>query len=245
MPPVVLFAVLYLHLHSTDLCVYPRNAQASPTHQSVEMWRVSAEGFSWRLSVYSPPACPPCLYSGGQWQHSYGCISLTYFPSADWWVLTERMPLSRTLSHADPISTVVFLIPVDRKLFSLPLFPACPWQAYFLHGVCGRALCMRERECMYVCVHVCLCVYVRVCLCVRTSVKQKLLLCQCQVCENGSASEGQPLLLHWASHSVPKSQMPLSDVGSLLFVHETTTENIVILWDWPNDLRFTSLWTRT
>lgn len=43
--------------------------------------------------------------------------------------------------------------------------------------------------------------------------------------ENGSVTEGQPLALHWASHSVPKSQMPLSDVGSLLFVHETTTEN--------------------
>lgn len=61
--------------------------------------------------------------------------------------------------------------------------------------------------------------------------------------ENGSASEGQPLALHWASHSVPKSQMPLSDVGSLLFVHETTTENILYLWDRPSDLLHTSMWT--
>lgn len=61
--------------------------------------------------------------------------------------------------------------------------------------------------------------------------------------ENGSASEGQPLALHWASHSVPKSQMPSSDVGSLLFVHETTTENILYLWDRPSDLLHTSMWT--
>lgn len=49
--------------------------------------------------------------------------------------------------------------------------------------------------------------------------------------ENGSASEGQPYLLHWASNSVPESQTPLSDAGSLLFVHENTTENILGLWD--------------
>lgn len=61
--------------------------------------------------------------------------------------------------------------------------------------------------------------------------------------ENGSVSEGQPLVLHWASHSVPKSQMPLSDVESLLFVHETTTENILYLWDQMSELLHTSMWT--
>lgn len=104
--------------------------------------------------------------------------------------------------------------------------------------------------------HVCVCVFVSVCAFVCASLS--LCLCMCEYfseveaafmsvpsVENGSVSEGQPLVLHWASHSVPKSQMPLSDVESLLFVHETTAENILYLWDQMNDLLHTSMRTGT
>lgn len=97
---------------------------------------------------------------------------------------------------------------------------------------------------VYVCVHVCLCPYV--CVYVRMCAyfsKAEAAFMSVPSVENGSASEGQLLSLHWASHSVPKSQMPLSDVGSLLFVHETTTENILYLWDRLSDLLHTTMWT--
>lgn len=93
---------------------------------------------------------------------------------------------------------------------------------------------------MHVCVRVCLSLCL--CMCEHFSGVEAAFMSVPSV-ENGSASEGQPLVLHWASHSVPKSQMPSSDVGSLLFVHETTTENILYLWDQLSDLLHTSMWT--
>lgn len=90
--------------------------------------------------------------------------------------------VSHSFSQAVPLSTVVFLILVDRKLFLLPPFPACPWQAYFLHSVCG-VVCTGVRARTYMCVCMCVFVPMYVCMyvCVHTSVKQKLLSCQCQV----------------------------------------------------------------
>lgn len=117
-------------------------------------------------------------------------------------------------SHADLLSNVVFLIPVNRKLFLLPPFPACPRQAYFLCFVCVCVCVVCVHGCLPLCLH----------MCEYFSGVEAAFMSVPSV-ENGSVTEGQPLALHWASHSVPKSQMPLSDVGSLLFVHETTTEN--------------------
>lgn len=106
--------------------------------------------------------CERCFFVpwGGQWQYSYGCISCTCSPPADRRV-QSGVSAFVSHSHADLLSNVVFLIPVDRKLFSLPPFPGRPWQAYFLRCVC---VCAR---CRFVCVDVCLCVYI----CVSTSVE--------------------------------------------------------------------------
>lgn len=95
-------------------------------------------------------------------------------------------------------------------------------------------VCVCVWGCVYVCagMHVCMraCLSLCLCMCEYFSGVEAAFMSVPSV-ENGSAGEGQPLVLYWASHSVPKSQMPLSDVGSLLFVHETTTENILYLWD--------------
>lgn len=56
------------------------------------------------------------------WLHLPYIFSLCRLMSSD----GANASISRSLSHADPLSTVVFLIPVDRKLFLLPPFPACP-----------------------------------------------------------------------------------------------------------------------
>lgn len=145
-------------------CISNMLRTLQPANVSVDVgwfyWRFPGSQFALHQPV------PSVLCSGGQWQCSYGCISLTYFPSADWWVLTERMPLSCTLSHADPLSTVVFLIPVDRKLFLLPPFPVCPWQAYFLPVFAG--LCM----CVWACVRTCLSLWPRMCVCMYVWVLQ-------------------------------------------------------------------------
>lgn len=140
---------------------------------------------------------------------------------------------SHSLSHADPLSTVVFLIPVDRKVF---------------FSGCLPSLCVRDR---HISCAVCVCIRVYtdarrrvhsvfvsmyVCMYERYFSEAEAAFMSVPSVENGSASEGQPYWLHWASNSVPESQTPLSDAGSLLFVHENTTENIFGLWDWPRDL---------
>lgn len=75
--------------------------------------------------------------------------------------------VSHSFSQAVPLSTVVFLILVDRKLFLLPPFPACPWQAYFLHSVCV-GLC--AQVCGHARICVCACVSLSLCMCVCTYV---------------------------------------------------------------------------
>lgn len=111
-----------------------------------------------------------------------------------------------------------------------------------LPAFCVLGLCAHAYMCVCACVRACL--PLCLCMCEYFSGVEAAFMSVPSV-ENGSVSEGQPLVLHWASHSVPKSQMPLSDVGSLLFVHETATENILYLWEQMSDLLHTSMWTRT
>lgn len=177
------------------------------------------------------------------WLH----LPYIFFPSADWWVLTERMPLSRIPSLKQSRFQLLFFLFLSTEscFCCLPSLRVrdrhtscivCVWGC--VHRCAGMHV--------YVCVHVCLCPYV--CVYVRMCAyfsKAEAAFMSVPSVENGSASEGQLLSLHWASHSVPKSQMPLSDVGSLLFVHETTTENILYLWDRLSDLLHTTMWTWT
>lgn len=171
--------------------------------------------------------------------------SLHIFPlqSDEFWrteclCLTHSLPLS----HADPLSTVVFLIPVDRKLFFAASLP-CVSVTGILPALCV-CVCWGREVCRNACMCVCACLSLCLCMCEYFSGVEAAFMSVPSV-ENGSVSEGQPLSLHWASHSVPKSQMPLSDAKSLLYVHETTTENILYLWDQMSDLLHTSMWTWT
>lgn len=102
----------------------------------------------------------------------------------------ERAPLSHH-SHADLLSNIVFLIPVDRKLFS-----PSPWASvtgmlppFFVRASVCTHVC-RLRGCLPLCLH----------MCEYFSGVEAAFMSVPSV-ENGSVTEGQPLVLHWASHS--------------------------------------------
>lgn len=150
----------------------------------------------------------------------------------------ERMPLSRILSlKQTPFQLLFFLFLSTESCFRcLPSL-----RVRDRHTSCTVCMCGSVRVGVRARLRPNVCVYVRTC--AYFSEVEAAFMSMPSV-ENGSASEGQLLSLHRASHSVPKSQMPLSDVGSLLFVHETTTENILYLWDGLSDLLHTTMWTR-
>lgn len=199
------------------------------------------EGFYWRfpwLSACSPPTCPLCLV----FRRTVTVLI---------WLLLPYIFLLCRLMSSDGANAFVLCSLSCRPSFNCCFSYSCRQKVVFAASlprvsVTGilPALCVSVSvwACLYVCVHVRLCVWE--CMCKYFSGVESTFMSVPSV-ENGSASEGQPLVLHWASHSVPKSQMPLSDVGSLLFVHETTTENILYLWDGPSDLLHTSMWTWT
>lgn len=156
-----------------------------------------------------------------------------------WLHLPYIFSLCRLMSSDGVNAFVSHSLSLMQTLFQLWFSYSCRQKVVFAASrlcvsVTGilPALCVGLCVGMHACVHACLSLCL--CMCEYFSGVEAAFMSVPSV-ENGSVSEGQPLVLHWASHSVPKSQMPLSDVGSLLFVHETTTENILYLWDQMND----------
>lgn len=206
---------------------------------SLLMWKVFTDGFP-GTRFRSPPACPLCL------------VFRRTVTALIWLHLPYIFCLCRLMS-SDGVNAFV-----SRSLSCRPSFNCC-----FSYSCRQKVVFAASLPCVSVtgilpalCVCVCVCAGMHVSVCACLSLCLCMCVCMCEYfsgveaafmsvpsVENGSASEGQPLVLHWASHSVPKSQMPLSDVESLLFVHETTTENILYLWDRPSDLLHTSMWT--
>lgn len=194
------------------------------------MWKGFAQGFlDSQFALHQ--LVPPVLCSGGQWQHSYGCISLTYFSSADWWVLTEPVPLTCILSLMQTNFQLLFFLVLCQKVVFAASFPCMSVTGILPALYVCVCVCLCKNA--HICVYVCLCF--RVCECVYFGGLEAAFMSVPSV-ENGSASEGQPLCCTGLPTLFPKSQMPSSDVGSLLLVHETTTENILYLWDWLSDL---------
>lgn len=137
------------------------------------------------------------------------------------------------------------LFSLMQSLFQLLFFLVLSTESCFCY-LLSLHVCDRHTSCIVrVCVYVSVCegwgkgwwgwVVDCVCVCEHFSGLEAAFMSVPSV-ENGSASEGQPLCCTGLPTLFPKSQMPSSDVESLLLVHETTTENIVYIWDQPSDL---------
>lgn len=114
------------------------------------------------------------------WLH----LPYIFFPSADWWVLTERMPLSRIPSLKQSRFQLLFFLFLSTEscFCCLPSLRVRDRHTSCIVCVCG-VVCTGVQACTYMCVCMCVFVPMYVCMyiCVHTSVKQKLLSCQCQV----------------------------------------------------------------